>query len=225
MKLFVLSGGSHPYAESTPVLSKFLREAGHQAHVTEDASELLSDDFKTYDALVFNTRREGDLTLSADERTALTQFVGGGKGFVCLHISTCRPPAWPEYHDVIGGGWVTGESYHPPYGQFAVNVKNSGHPCVAEIKDFVTNDELYMNINFEESGNDVFLSGDSDEGTHVFAGRSVQMPSGTFPLAWTRKYGNGKVFVTLLGHNGLSFQTPEFQKLVLNGVEWATTRP
>jgi type 1 glutamine amidotransferase len=30
------------------------------------------------------------------------------------------------------------------------------------------------------------------------------------------------VFVTLLGHNGLSFETPEFQKIVLNGVEWAT---
>jgi hypothetical protein len=26
----------------------------------------------------------------------------------------------------------------------------------------------------------------------------------------------------LLGHDGRSFQTPEFQKIVLNGVEWAT---
>ena len=40
---------------------------------------------------------------------------------------------------------------------------------------------------------------------------------------WTRSFGNGKVFVTLLGHNGLSFQTPEFQKIVLNGVNWATS--
>ena len=34
--------------------------------------------------------------------------------------------------------------------------------------------------------------------------------------------GDGKVFVTLLGHNGLSFETPEFQKMVLNGVNWVT---
>ena len=46
---------------------------------------------------------------------------------------------------------------------------------------------------------------------------------GTFPLAWTRPFGQGKVFVTLLGHNGLSFETPEFQKMVLNGVNWATS--
>jgi type 1 glutamine amidotransferase len=49
------------------------------------------------------------------------------------------------------------------------------------------------------------------------------MPGGTFPLGWTRQYGNGKVFVLLLGHDGQSFKTPEFQKIVLNGVDWATT--
>ena len=49
----------------------------------------------------------------------------------------------------------------------------------------------------------------------------VDEKSGTFPLGWTRTYGDGKVFVTLLGHNGLSFETPEFQKMVLNGVDWA----
>ncbi len=48
------------------------------------------------------------------------------------------------------------------------------------------------------------------------------MPAGTFPLGWTRQYGDGKVFVLLLGHDGQSFQTPEFQKIVLNGVDWAT---
>jgi type 1 glutamine amidotransferase len=48
------------------------------------------------------------------------------------------------------------------------------------------------------------------------------MPGGTFPLGWTRKYGEGKVFVLLLGHDARSFQTPAFQQLVLNGVDWAT---
>ena len=60
----------------------------------------------------------------------------------------------------------------------------------------------------------------SEEGTYKWKGEQVYMPSDTFPLGWTRTYGSGKVFVTLLGHNGLSFQTPEFQKIVLNGVDW-----
>ena len=48
------------------------------------------------------------------------------------------------------------------------------------------------------------------------------MPAGSFPLGWTRTYGQGKVFVCLLGHDGRSFASAEFQKIVLNGVAWAT---
>lgn len=223
MDLLVLSGGRHPYEESTPILDEFLRGAGHSVEVTEDASALVSDGMADFDGLVFNTRREAELTLAEEERTALTQFVGGGKGFVCLHIAGCRPEAWPEYHDVTGGGWVTGSSMHPPYGQFTVNVKNADHPCAEGIAGFTTNDELYMKL-ASKPGNDVFLTADAEEGTHRWGGQATHMPGGTFSLAWTRNYGNGRVFHTTLGHNGLSFQTPEFQRLVLNGVAWTTAR-
>ena len=59
MKLLVLSGGRHPYDESTPVLDQFLQDAGHDVTVTEDAS-ILSDAnmMSSFDSVVFNTRRE-----------------------------------------------------------------------------------------------------------------------------------------------------------------------
>ena len=34
MELLVLSGGRHPYEESTPVLTRFLIQAGHTITVT-----------------------------------------------------------------------------------------------------------------------------------------------------------------------------------------------
>ena len=209
MNLLLVSGGRHPYHESTPILEEFLKAAGHQVTVTEDASVLASPQMRGYDGLVFNTRREGDLTLALTERMGLTRFIGSGKGFVCIHISACRPESWPEYHDVTGGGWVTGTSTHPPYGQFTVNVTQPEHPCVAGIEDFVTNDELYTKLAWKP-GNEVFMVADLDGEAR--------------PMAWTRKYGNGRVFKTTLGHNGLSFQTPQFQKLILNGVAWATSK-
>ena len=223
MDLLVISGGRHPYEETTPILEEFLARAGHQVDVLDDASVLVSDKMRAYDALVFNTRREAELTLASDEQVALTRFIGGGKGFVCLHISCCRPEGWHEYHDVTGGGWITGSSMHPPYGQFTVNVKNPMHPCNRGITDFVTNDELYMGLVYKP-GNDVFLTAEAEDGTHVWGGQPTHMPGGTFALAWTRTYGNGKVFNTTLGHNGLSFETPQFQQLVLNGVEWVTSK-
>jgi type 1 glutamine amidotransferase len=48
------------------------------------------------------------------------------------------------------------------------------------------------------------------------------MSGGTIPLGWMRRqYERGKVFILLLGHDGRSFKTPEFQKIVLNGINWA----
>ncbi|MBM3941635.1 MAG: ThuA domain-containing protein [SAR202 cluster bacterium] len=229
MKLLVISGGRHPYNESTPILEGFLKAAGHQVTVTEDPSVLArSRDMADYDVLVFNTRREnlpdaGNLALTKPQQRGLANFVSKGKGFVCLHISTCLSSAWPEYHEITGGGWITGASFHPPYGQFTVNVKDPNHPGVRGVYDFMTNDELYMGITFKE-GNQVFISGDAKDGTYPWGPQRQPkfMAGGTFPLGWTRRYGNGKVFTLLLGHNGLSFQTPEFQKMVLNGVEWVT---
>ena len=114
MNLLVLSGGNHPYHESTPVLLDFLRQDGHEIQVTEDSNILATEAMEDFDALVFNTRRELELTLTREEQMALTQYIGSGGGFVCIHISGCRPANWAEYHDVTGGGWMTGESYHPP---------------------------------------------------------------------------------------------------------------
>ena len=206
MDLLVVSGGDHPYDESTPILEEFLIEAGHAVRVTEDADVLASDGIRDYDVLVFNTLRAQELTLEADERAGLTRFIEGGKGFVCIHISGCRPDAWHDYHDVTGGGWVMDESTHPPYGQFSVRVKNADHPCADDIKDFVTNDELYIKLDWRP-GNDVFLTADLDGEPQS--------------IAWTRSFGDGRVFSTTLGHDGLSFRTPAFQRLILNGVKWS----
>ncbi len=229
MKLLVLSGGRHPYHESTPILDAFLREAGHAVTVTEDASILArAADMSGYDALVFNTRREslpdfGDWTLSKAEFDGMKAFISAGKAFICLHISTCVPKAWPDYHDITGGGWITGSSFHPPYGAFSVQVSAPGHPGVRGVSDFTTNDELYMGLALGQ-GNDVFLTATATDGTYPWGPerQPKHMPGGTFPLGWTRQYGAGKVFVLLLGHDGRSFQTPAFQHIVLNGVEWAT---
>jgi uncharacterized protein len=91
------------------------------------------------------------------------------------------------------------------------------------VSDFKTPDELYMGLAFT-AGNDVFITADAADGTHPWGPerQPKSMPGGTFPLGWTRPYGDGKVFVLLLGHDGRSFQTPAFQQLVLNGVDWAT---
>ena len=229
VKLLVISGGRHPYEESTPVLESFLESAGHDVTATEDASVLAdASGMAAYDALVFNTRRENaadfaEMKLSESEQNGIISYVKSGKGFVCLHISGCGADYWSEFANITGGGWVSGTSFHPPYSNFSVKVSQPGHSGAAGVSDFNTDDELYMGIEYKD-GNDIFLTGASEEGTWPWGPdrAATHMPAGTFPLAWTRSYGDGKVFTLLLGHDGKSFKSPEFQKIVLNGVNWAT---
>ena len=229
MNLLVVSGGRHPYHESTPVLESFLKGAGHNVTVTEDASVLAdASAMDDYQALVFNTRREsipdfGDWALSQAEQDGLKQYVSSGKGFVCIHIAGCAPSDWTEYHEITGGGWISGASYHPPYGAMTVKVSDPSHQGAAGVSGFATEDELYMNVVFNE-GNDVFITAEAADGTYPWGPDRAPtfMPGGVYPMGWTRSYGEGKVFVLLLGHDGRSFETPEFQQIVLNGVDWAT---
>ena len=195
MKLLVMSGGRHPYHESTPVLEGFLKGAGHDVSVTEDAS-VLTDKAAMggYDALVFNTRREnlpdfGEWALSAAEQDGLKEYISSGNGFLCIHIAGCGPADWTEYHEITGGGWITGTSYHPPYSEMKVNVSNPGHAGTAGVADFSTNDELYMGCHINE-GNDVFITGDAGDGTWPLGPQPRGLPScpaAPIPLGWTRE--------------------------------------
>ena len=206
MKLLLLTGGSHPYEETTPVLTRFLREAGHAVDVSESASELAGD-LSGYDAIVLNTRRrpESDNDMPAEQREGLRSFVAGGGGLVSIHISPDSCPDWPEMKKLTGGGWVSGVSNHPPFGRFTVNVKNADHPCASGLSDFETDDESYCDLDLQP-GIDVFMSA-LVEGVER-------------PMAWTTAYGEGRVFNTSLGHAGVSMESPSFQKHVLLGVDW-----
>ena len=207
MRLLLLTGGRHPYHESTPILTRTLRGAGHTVKVSNSAKELASPTLKGYDAIVLNTRRKPDAEndLSTAQRQGLRSFVQSGGGLVSIHISPDSCPDWPDMKKITGGGWVSGVSNHPPYGKMTVHVRKPAHPCAKGVKDFQTDDELYCDLDIQP-GIDVFLGA-----PHAAKER---------PLGWTLTYGSGKVCNIALGHNGLSHQNKSFQKLVLNGVAW-----
>ena len=227
MKLLLMTGGparSHPYERSTPILEEFLINAGHEVTVREDSGALSDGTLFNMDALVFNTSRWDTHDLEEIHQNSMSDFIASGKGFVCIHISGATSNLWPEYSNITGGGWNRGQSYHPPYENFHVDVSDTNHICADGIVRFDTDDECYMNVDFTD-GNDVFLTADFAGGSfekNVPGNPPVKMPSGTFPIGWTRTYGKGRVFVTLLGHDEKSQGNKSFQKSVLNGVDWVT---
>jgi len=206
MNLLLITGGNHPYEESTPVLQAFLEEAGHSITLSESAYELAGD-LAQFDAIVLNTLRQeaSNNDLNEAQRSGFEGYVTGGGSLLSVHISAASCPDWSETKKITGGGWVLGESWHPPFGWFQVYVDQPDHPIVAGVSNFWTYDECYCGLDIQP-GVDVFIHG-------VVEGEDK-------PLGWTHQFGDGKVANIALGHAGSSQQHPEFQKLILNALKY-----
>ena len=146
--------------------------------------------------------------MSVVQRNNLQKYVSGGGPLLSIHIAPDSCPDWPEMKKITGGGWVSGISNHGPFGRFTVNIKNPDHPCTVGMNDFVTDDECYCDLDIQP-GIEVFMTSMVD---------GVERP-----MAWTHRYGKGRVFNTSLGHAAVSMRNPSFQKHVLIGLDWATS--
>ncbi|MBT3554226.1 MAG: ThuA domain-containing protein [Chloroflexi bacterium] len=207
MNLLLITGGKHPYEESTPVLQEFLEEAGHSITLSESANEL-SGDLSAFDAIVLNTLRQEatDNDLNDAQRSGFESYVSGGGSLLSIHISAASCPEWSQTKKITGGGWVLGESWHPPFGWFEVTIANPSHSIAAGVATtFWTYDECYCGLDIQP-GIDVFMHG-------VVEGDIK-------PLGWTHQFGQGKVANIALGHAGSSQQHPQFQKLILNALNY-----
>ncbi len=206
MNLLLITGGKHPFEESTPVLQAFLEQAGHSITVSESAQELATG-LSNFDCVVLNTLRQDqtDNDLNAAQRSGFESYVANGGSLLSVHISAASCPNWPEMKRITGGGWVLGESWHPPFGWFQVYIGNPEHPIASGVTDFWTYDECYCGLDIQP-GIDVFIHG-------VVEGKEM-------PLGWSHKFGDGRVVSIALGHAGSSQQHPEFQKLILNALNY-----
>ena len=207
MNLLLITGGKHPYEESTPILQAFLEEAGHSITLSESAIEL-SGDLSAFDAIVLNTLRQEatDNDLNDSQREGFEGYVAGGGSLLSVHISAASCPDWSQTKKITGGGWVLGESWHPPFGWFEVTIDQTDHPITAGVsKTFWTYDECYCGLDIQP-GIDVFMHGVVEDDIK--------------PLGWTHQFGAGKVVNIALGHAASSQQHPQFQKLILNALNY-----
>lgn len=210
MKILVLSGPNHGFDKSAAVIGDFLaQQATMQVTVSDDKALLTAPQLNEYDVCVFGTgftrgtrlddgtiKREPDLT--PDQEAGLFRFVESGKGLVGIHGT-----AWwigGRAVDLIGGH----ANWHPPGLTFTVNIEDATHPITAGVSDFAVEDEIYISA-YEPT-------------LHILA--SAQWHGRAHPMAWVKRFGQGRVFYTALGHTADTFRQPAMQQLVTQGVRW-----
>jgi type 1 glutamine amidotransferase len=203
---------AHPWREMSETTREILvKSVKFEVRVCEDPYILESETaLKAYDVIVFTifSRRVSMLPGQAQEN--LLNFVKGGKGFFVQHLASASFAKWDEFGKLCGRKWVMGTSGHGPRSVFTAKVANKEHPITAGLEDFDTDDELYAKLQGTGEIN-VLVQADSD------------WSNKTEPLVFTLSYGKGRVVHNAFGHDRKALMTPNVQKIIARGVEWAAT--
>jgi type 1 glutamine amidotransferase len=215
IKVLLITGddvGAHPWREMSETTREILVGSGKfDVKVCEDPLILESATaLKNYDVIVFTiyAQKLGDLTPQGKEN--LLNYVKGGKGFFVQHLATASFPKWEEFGKLCGRHWVMGTSGHGPRSVFTSNIVDKEHPITKGLTDFTTDDELYAKL----QGN---------EDIHVLVSADSDWSKKTEPLVFVKPYGQGRVVHNAYGHDGKALKTPNVQKIIIRGTEWAAT--
>lgn len=190
---------------------------GFEVTATEDTSELSTENLKRYAAVMFYT--SGELPMSDAQKSALINFVLSGGGFLGVHSATDTFYTWSDYLDLVGG-YFNG---HPWHQAVTIEVVDPSNPLVAFLGNSLQiKDEIYQISDFDYRGSSVLLR--LDPGSVDLGKSGVHRRFYGWPLAWTRRYGEGRVFCTVLGHEPSVWRDARYQRLLTNAILWSMRR-
>ena len=208
--------------EVIPFSQAILKQLGDNSGIfevaaTEEFSEFTTDNLRRYAAVMFFTT--GELPMSDAQKSALLDFVRSGRGFLGVHSATDTFYTWPDYLKLIGGYF----DQHPWHQTVRIEVADPTDPLVSFLgASLQIEDEIYQIGDFDDRGSHVLLR--LDETSVDLTRDNVHRRPYGWPLAWTRAYGQGRVFYTALGHGEAVWRDPRYQRLLLNAILWAIHR-
>ena len=147
--------------------------------------------------------------ISHERLTDLLEAVCNGVGVAGFHGGMGDAfRAATDYQFMVGGQFVA----HPDgIKDYVVNIVPD--PLTDGLADFrVHSEQYYMHV---DPSNHVLA-------TTVFEPSEASWVKGTvMPVAWTRRWGKGRVFYSSLGHAPEELDVPEARELLRRGMAWA----
>ena len=249
LRVLIIDGqNNHDWRRTTPVLKAILESSGlFQVEVATTPPKGgdfsgFHPDFEKYRLVVsnYNDFPNGD-AWPANVQLAFDRFVRSGGGFVSYHAADNAFPNWPAYNVMIGiGGWMGRNETSGPYWYFQdqklvsdatpgpagnhgartpfqVVVRDSSHPITRGLPEkwMHAADELYSRMRGPGENMTVLATAYSDPANRG-TGRDE-------PMLLALRYGKGRVFHTVLGHDPPAMQCVGFIVTLQRGAEWAAT--
>lgn len=194
------------------IFESILTEAGHSVEVFDNLAVFDEPDMlKSLDLIIpIWTMSE----LSKERAENVSEAVARGTGLAGCHGGMCdafRNNVLWQF--MTGANWVA----HPggdgvPY---KVNIANKGHPLVAGISDFdVSSEQYYLHV---DPANEVLAT------TRFPTKPWYHTPNGPvdMPVAWTRIWGEGRVYYNALGHKANIIEKGPALEMIRRGTLWA----
>lgn len=248
-KVLIIDGqNNHQWQVTTPFLKKYLEETGlfqvDIATTPPKGADMSSFKpvFKNYAVVVSNySDFGGGGQWPPETQTAFIDYVKGGGGFVTVHAADNAFPKWKEYNEIIGvGGWggrtekdgpmlrwrdgkvVTDTTpgnggHHGRRHAYAIVTRDKSHPITKGLPEnwMHAEDELYDSLRGPAEHVTVLATAFSDKST---GGTGENEPA-----LMVIRYGKGRVFHTILGHDAVAMQCAGFAVTFQRGTEWAAT--
>jgi len=213
----------HPWQETTPVIREALEE-DERIHidVSTNINDLEQYTLSDYDFLVLNycnwEKPEG---LNDRAKEAFISYLKEGGGLMIIHFANgawhyslpgAEESDWPEFRKICLRMWDhTAGSMHDAYGTFTVQPTETSHFITEGISSFDTQDELYYKQVGDTPIEPLLTALSKDTGKDE-------------PLAWVNIYGEGRVFQSLLGHDGASFEAEEHKEILRRAALWVSKK-
>ena len=223
-KLLVLAIPNKYHYEYIPVARDSLEKLA-KLHAFEftytNKTEAFDGDLAQYAAVVFlNTPGE---ELNPAQRAHFEAYMRGGGNAVVVHRAAITPPnGWVWYEKLVGRSF----KIHPFLQTAAVDVVDPGFPATFGIPPrWIWSDEWYETTNPYDVAIHPVLNVDesSYDPTRIWPGQVATGMGRDHPVSWYHRYEQGRVFVTLLGHNVEMYRDPQYLAHLMGGIWWAAT--
>ncbi len=149
----------------------------------------------------------------------LVEYLRSGKGLIGIHGASYAFHQWPEFGEILGGCFDS----HPwnSTERIAVRIDEPQHPLVAAFGGcgFEIIDEGYQFKDpYSRKKLRLLLSMDV---SRMDKNKKNLRSDGDFGLCWLKRYGEGRVFYSALGHNTEEFWNPQLLRHFLDGIQFA----
>ena len=151
-------------------------------------------------------------TITAEQEKGLLTAVQNGVGIAGWH--GCMADSFrnsTEYQFMVGGQWVA----HPGgIIDYEVHITKHDDPIMEGLHDFrMHSEQYYMHV---DPLVEVLA-------TTTFSGEHAPWIAGcVMPVVWKKRWGEGRVFYSSLGHVRSDFDVPEALEIMKRGMLWAS---